>query len=34
MTPFPAYDIVIAGHGSRDPEGLLEFESLVRLVRE
>jgi precorrin-8X/cobalt-precorrin-8 methylmutase len=34
MTPFSAYDIVIAGHGSRDPEGLLEFESLVRLVRE
>jgi precorrin-8X/cobalt-precorrin-8 methylmutase len=34
MTPVPAYDIVIAGHGSRDSEGLVEFESLVRLVRE
>jgi precorrin-8X/cobalt-precorrin-8 methylmutase len=36
MTPAPVsnYDIVIAGHGSRDPEGLVEFERLVRLVRE
>jgi precorrin-8X/cobalt-precorrin-8 methylmutase len=34
MTPLSAYDIVIAGHGSRDPEGLVEFESLVRLVRD
>ena len=33
MTPIPAYDIVIAGHGSRDPQGVLEFENLVRLVR-
>jgi precorrin-8X/cobalt-precorrin-8 methylmutase len=28
------YDIVIAGHGSRDPEGVREFELLVRLVRQ
>ena len=28
------YDIVIAGHGSRDPEGIREFERLVQLVRE
>src|SRR6516225_11016470 len=34
MTTPHAYDIVIAGHGSRDPEGLAEFESLVRLVQE
>jgi precorrin-8X/cobalt-precorrin-8 methylmutase len=34
MTPLSTYDIVIAGHGSRDPEGLVEFESLVRLVRD
>jgi precorrin-8X/cobalt-precorrin-8 methylmutase len=34
MTTAHAYDIVIAGHGSRDPEGLIEFESLVRLVKE
>jgi precorrin-8X/cobalt-precorrin-8 methylmutase len=34
MSRVAAYDIVIAGHGSRDPEGLVEFESLVRLVRE
>jgi precorrin-8X/cobalt-precorrin-8 methylmutase len=27
------YDIVIAGHGSRDPEGVSEFERLVQLVR-
>src|ERR1700758_2832571 len=27
------YDIVIAGHGSRDPEGVREFERLVQLVR-
>ncbi|HWY92258.1 MAG TPA: precorrin-8X methylmutase [Chthoniobacterales bacterium] len=33
MTTIPAYDIVIAGHGSRDPEGVIEFENLVRLVR-
>jgi len=34
MTPAHGYDIVIAGHGSRDPEGLVEFESLVRLIKE
>ena len=28
------YDIVIAGHGSRDPEGIREFEHLVQLVRQ
>jgi precorrin-8X/cobalt-precorrin-8 methylmutase len=28
------YDIVIAGHGSRDSEGIAEFEKLVRLVQE
>ena len=28
------YDIVIAGHGSRDPEGVREFEQLVRLVQQ
>jgi precorrin-8X/cobalt-precorrin-8 methylmutase len=28
------YDIVIAGHGSRDPEGVREFECLVQLVQE
>ena len=28
------YDITIAGHGSRDPEGIREFELLVRLVQE
>jgi precorrin-8X/cobalt-precorrin-8 methylmutase len=27
------YDIVIAGHGSRDPEGVREFERLVQLVQ-
>ncbi|HTJ91547.1 MAG TPA: precorrin-8X methylmutase [Pararobbsia sp.] len=27
------YAIVIAGHGSRDPDGVREFESLVELVR-
>jgi precorrin-8X/cobalt-precorrin-8 methylmutase len=30
----PDYDIVIAGHGSRDPEGIREFERLVQLVRQ
>ena len=34
MTTANAFDIIIAGHGSRDPEGLVEFESLVRLVKE
>jgi len=28
------YAIVIAGHGSRDPEGILEFERLAQLVRQ
>jgi len=28
------YAIVIAGHGSRDPEGISEFEELARLVRQ
>ena len=34
MIPKSGYNIVIAGHGSRDPEGVVEFENLVRLVRE
>jgi precorrin-8X/cobalt-precorrin-8 methylmutase len=35
MTPPPNdYSIVIAGHGSRDPEGVSEFEQLVELVRQ
>src|SRR6201982_77980 len=28
------YGIVIAGHGSRDPGGVSEFEQLVKLIRE
>ena len=28
------YAIVIAGHGSRDPEGISEFEQLAELVRQ
>jgi precorrin-8X/cobalt-precorrin-8 methylmutase len=28
------YDIIIAGHGSRDPEGVREFEHLVRLIQQ
>src|SRR3984885_3207338 len=28
------YAIVIAGHGSKDPEGVLEFEQLAKLVRQ
>jgi precorrin-8X/cobalt-precorrin-8 methylmutase len=28
------YAIVIAGHGSRDPDGVREFEALVALVRQ
>ena len=28
------YGIVIAGHGTRDPEGVREFEELVWLIRE
>ena len=27
------FGIVIAGHGSRDPDGILEFEALMALVR-
>lgn len=27
------YGIVIAGHGSRDPKGVLDFESLVALIK-
>jgi precorrin-8X/cobalt-precorrin-8 methylmutase len=35
MTPSPNdYSIVIAGHGSRDPEGISEFEQLVELIRQ
>ena len=30
----PNYDIVIAGHGSRDSEGVREFERLVQLVQK
>jgi precorrin-8X/cobalt-precorrin-8 methylmutase len=28
------YGIVIAGHGSRDPEGVREFERLVEIIKE
>src|SRR5258708_37886591 len=28
------YGIVIAGHGSRDPEGVSEFEQLVKLIQQ
>ncbi len=28
------FSIVIAGHGSRDPDGVREFESLIALLRE
>jgi precorrin-8X/cobalt-precorrin-8 methylmutase len=28
------YGIVLAGHGSRDPDGVQEFEALVELVRQ
>ena len=31
--PLPPYGIVIAGHGSRDPDSVREFETLVELVR-
>lgn len=37
MTPAAAgadYGIVLAAHGSRDPQGVREFESLVSLIRE
>lgn len=34
MNPaIPAFGIVIAGHGSRDPDAMREFEALVELVR-
>ncbi len=29
-----AFGIVIAGHGSRDPDGVREFESLIELLRQ
>ena len=32
-SPNDDYAIVIAGHGSRDPDGVREFEALVELVR-
>lgn len=32
-SPRDDYAIVIAGHGSRDPDGVREFEALVELVR-
>src|SRR5664280_2663024 len=28
------FGIVIAGHGSRDPDGIQEFEQLVELIKE
>jgi precorrin-8X/cobalt-precorrin-8 methylmutase len=28
------YSIILAGHGSRDPEGVLEFEQLAQLLKE
>ena len=31
--PQPPYGIVIAGHGSRDPDAVREFETLVGMVR-
>jgi precorrin-8X/cobalt-precorrin-8 methylmutase len=27
------YGIVVAGHGSRDPEGVKEFEALIDCLR-
>ncbi len=33
-SPTNDYAIVIAGHGSRDPEGVAEFEQLAKLVRQ
>ncbi|PUA18009.1 precorrin-8X methylmutase [Glaciimonas sp. PCH181] len=32
-TPIPEFGIVIAGHGSRDPDAVKEFEALVALIR-
>lgn len=34
MTAAEKFGIVIAGHGSRDPDAVREFEALVALVRE
>jgi precorrin-8X/cobalt-precorrin-8 methylmutase len=34
MTTEEKFGIVIAGHGSRDPDAIREFEALVELVRE
>nr|WP_315392991.1 precorrin-8X methylmutase [uncultured Duganella sp.] len=34
MTAGEKFGIVIAGHGSRDPDAVREFEALVELVRE
>ncbi len=34
MTPIDDYAIVLAGHGSRDPDGVNEFIALVELLRE
>lgn len=34
MTGTSDYDIIIAGHGSRDAEGVREFEHLVELVQQ
>ena len=34
MTASEKFGIVIAGHGSRDPDAVREFEALVELVRE
>ncbi|MBV9273360.1 MAG: precorrin-8X methylmutase [Verrucomicrobia bacterium] len=34
ITPSNDYSIVVAGHGSRDSEGVSEFEQLVELVRQ
>lgn len=33
MKPNLPFGIVVAGHGSRDPDAVLEFEALVELVR-
>ena len=33
MTRFDKLGIVVAGHGSRDPDSVREFEALVELVR-
>lgn len=33
MTP-TAYSLVLAGHGSRDPQGVAEFEAMAHLLKE